>query len=320
MQNEGMSLNLPHAASQMIQPCCVPASSEEGMILQLADGTICACNAGAERILGYTIEQIQAYTFTNFPWQTVDEEGTPFPSEAHPASVALQTGKPCVNVYRGIYKPNGKLIWLLLNSQPLFKANETVPYAVVTTFTDITEQSGELNRCNTLRKQTEEALRESKLNFQTLVDTMPQIFWTANPDGWLDYYNQRWFDYTGMTLEQTQGWGWKPVLHPEEVQTCIDTWSESVRTGQPYEIEYRFRRAVDGQYRWHLGRAFPLKDEEGQILKWFGSCTDIHDQKCALEERDAALEQEQAARKEAERANRIKDEFLPSSPMNYAPP
>ncbi|MGB3655473.1 MAG: PAS domain S-box protein, partial [Rivularia sp. (in: cyanobacteria)] len=148
----------------------------------------------------------------------------------------------------------------------------------------------------TAQKQTELALRESELNFRTLANSMPQIVWTARPDGFLDYYNQRWFDYTGMTLEQTQGWGWEPVLHPEDVQMCVDVWSESVRTGNEYSIEYRFRRAKDGEYRWFLGRAIPLRNENGQIVKWFGSCTDIHDQKCAQEA--------------AEQANRIKDEFL----------
>ncbi len=148
----------------------------------------------------------------------------------------------------------------------------------------------------TERKQIESALRESELNFRTLADSMPQIFWTARPDGFLDYYNQRWFDYTGMNLEQTIGWGWEPVLHPDDVQMCVDVWSESVRTGNEYSIEYRFNRASDAQYRWFLGRAIPLRDENGQIVKWFGSSTDIHDQKIA--------------RKVAEQANRIKDEFL----------
>ncbi|MEB3217716.1 MAG: PAS domain-containing protein [Nostocales cyanobacterium 94392] len=148
----------------------------------------------------------------------------------------------------------------------------------------------------TERKQTESALRESELNFRTLADSMPQIVWTSRPDGFTDYYNQRWTNYTGMTLEQTQGWGWEPVLHPDDLQKCIDAWSESLRTGNNYHIEYRFRRVSDGEYRWFLGRAIPLRDENGQIIKWFGSCTDIHDQKCAQEA--------------AEQANRVKDEFL----------
>ncbi len=113
----------------------------------------------------------------------------------------------------------------------------------------------------------------------TLANAMPQIVWTANPDGLLDYYNDQWVAYTGMTVEQTQGWGWAPVLHPDDLQRCVDVWKHCVETGEPYEIEYRFRRASDGIYRWHLGRALPVRDAEGTILKWFGTCTDIQHQK-----------------------------------------
>ncbi len=127
-------------------------------------------------------------------------------------------------------------------------------------------------------------LGESEKSYRQLADAMPQIVWTANPDGGLDYYNQRWFDYTGMTLEQTEGWGWEPVLHPDDVENCVRVWSESVRTGDSYQVEYRFKRASDDAYRWHLGRATPVRDESGAIVKWFGTCTDIHEQKSAEEE------------------------------------
>ena len=112
-----------------------------------------------------------------------------------------------------------------------------------------------------------------------LLDLLPQIVWTAQPDGGLDYYNQRWFDYTGMTLEQTRDWGWKPVLHPDDVDQFVERWTAAVANGTEYEVEYRFKRASDGAYRWHLGRAQPLLDEQLRIVKWFGTCTDIHDQK-----------------------------------------
>ena len=115
---------------------------------------------------------------------------------------------------------------------------------------------------------------------RVLADALPQIVWTARPDGFLDYYNQQWHDYTGLTLEETQGWGWGAVLHPDDLQNCLDRWSEAVRTGTTYEIQYRFRRA-DGVYRWHLGRALPVRDEAGVLTQWMGTCTDIDDQKRA---------------------------------------
>ena len=137
---------------------------------------------------------------------------------------------------------------------------------------------------------------------RALADAMPQIVWTATPDGGLDYYNQHWVTYTGMTVEETHGWGWGPVLHPDDLQNCVDVWTRSVATGEPYEVEYRFKRASDGEYRWHLGRALPYRDPEGRLIKWFGTCTDIHDQKTAQElvERQVAERTAQLTQSEIE--------------------
>jgi PAS domain S-box-containing protein len=131
-------------------------ASQEGMLLQLADGSIQACNAIAQQILGVTIEQMQGYTYLDYPWQTVDEDGSEFPSELHPPTIALRTGRSHLNAVMGLYKPNGELIWLSVSSQPLFRANETVPYATVTTFIDITEQkSKSLSNQNTNGRNTQ---------------------------------------------------------------------------------------------------------------------------------------------------------------------
>ena len=135
----------------------------------------------------------------------------------------------------------------------------------------------------TERTRAEEEIRESERRYRALADAMPQIVWTARADGYLDYYNRRWFEYTGMSFEETRGWGWQPVLHPDDVEHALRTWATSVETGEPYRIEYRFRRASDAQYRWHLGRAEPLRDAGGRIIKWFGTGTDIHNQKQAEE-------------------------------------
>jgi PAS domain S-box-containing protein len=160
------------------------------------------------------------------------------------------------------------------------------------------------------RKQAEVALRQSELIFRTLADTMPQMFWVTQPDGYHEYYNQRWYDYTGKTLEQTRGEEWQNILHPDDVQRTIEVWQNSLRTGKTYDMECRLLRAADGEYRWHLVRAFPLRNPEDKIVKWFGSCTDIHDQKLVIEERAQALARERAARIELEKASRLKDDFL----------
>ena len=122
-------------------------------------------------------------------------------------------------------------------------------------------------------------LQESAERYAFLADAMPQIVWTSKPDGNLDYYNKAWLDYTGLTLEETKDWGWGPVLHPEDLDACVDRWTHCFTTGENYEVEYRFKRAADGAYRWHLGRAVPMRNEEGTIVQWVGTCTDIDDQK-----------------------------------------
>jgi PAS domain S-box-containing protein len=133
--------------------------------------------------------------------------------------------------------------------------------------------------------EAQNALKSSEDGLKNLAETIPQIVWTAKSDGNLDYYNQRWFDYTGMNFEQTKNWGWEPVIHRDDLQNCITRWSHAVKTGEPYEVEYRFKRAADGAYRWHLGRAIPVRDSHGIVIKWFGTCTDIHEQKTISDER-----------------------------------
>ena len=126
---------------------------------------------------------------------------------------------------------------------------------------------------------SKDALAEdSERHLRALADAIPLIVWTAVPNGELDYYNRQWETYTGLTAEETMGWGWAPVLHPDDLQPCIDRWTQAYTSGEPYEIEYRFKRASDGTYRWHLGKAIPYKDASGAIIKWFGTGTDIDDQ------------------------------------------
>ena len=141
------------------------------------------------------------------------------------------------------------------------------------------------------RLHAEAALRESEARFRQLADAMPQIVWTASPDGNVDYHNQRWCDYTGLTRDESRNLGWQPVLHPDDLANCMELRTKALRAGQAYEIEYRLRRAADQVYRWHLGRAAPVRNSDGCIARWFGTCTDIDDYKRAEHEiREALLE------------------------------
>src|SRR5919202_3041279 len=160
------------------------------------------------------------------------------------------------------------------------------------------------------RKQTEASLQQSEFMFRSLADTMPQLFWVLRADGYHDYCNQRWYNYTGLSLEQAHGQGAHQIMHPDDLSNTVKAFEAALETGTMFTTEHRLRRASDGEYRWHLSQALPLHDQKGQVVKWFGSSTDIHDQKLVIEERAQALERERAARMALERSSRMKDEFL----------
>jgi PAS domain S-box-containing protein len=157
------------------------------------------------------------------------------------------------------------------------------------------------------KKIADLALRESEARFRHLADAMPQIVWTAASDGTLDYYNERWYEYTRMPREGIGNDSWTAVLHPEDVARCVETWSAAVRSGEPYHSDYRFKNATTGEYRWHLGRAVAVTDGAGRIVQWLGTSTDIDDQKRAeasLQELNSTLERQVAERTQAAESQR----------------
>ena len=153
------------------------------------------------------------------------------------------------------------------------------------------------------------ALAALEERYRLVTELIPQIVWMTNAAGDHLYYNQRWYEFTGLSRGESLGRGWANPLHPDDALRSQIRWQHSLDTGEPYEIEYRFRRH-DGQYHWFLGRALALRDEAGRIISWFGTCTDVDEAKRSSAERAQALEAEARARREAENANRLKDEFL----------
>lgn len=129
------------------------------------------------------------------------------------------------------------------------------------------------------------AFDDSEMRFRVLADAMPQMVWSTRPDGFHDYYNARWYEFTGTPPGSTDGEGWNDMFHPEDQDRAWKVWRHSLATGKPYQIEYRLRHK-SGEYRWTLGRALPVRDDSGQITRWFGTCTDIHEHKLAQEERE----------------------------------
>jgi PAS domain S-box-containing protein len=143
------------------------------------------------------------------------------------------------------------------------------------------------------RRRAEEALRESEQRWRNLTEALPQLVWGAGPDGACDYFSTQWTTYTGISESGLLGWAWMEALHPDDREPTRQFWTESVAGRQPYDVEYRIRRS-DGTYGWFKTRGTPIRDTEGRIVKWFGTCTDISDRKRveqALKDQDQELRQ-----------------------------
>lgn len=158
------------------------------------------------------------------------------------------------------------------------------------------------------RSGSEAELDEAERRFRSLADAIPHVVWTADPDGSVDFISQRLETYSGLAASQLEGWSWTVILHPDDVQSAVENWKQALSRGVEYQMEVRIKSSSDGTWRWHLDRASPVKNAQGQVVKWVGTVTDIEDQKQAL-----------AA---ADRANRAKSDFLSSmshelrSPLN----
>lgn len=150
-------------------------------------------------------------------------------------------------------------------------------------------------------RRIQDALQASEERYRLLTEALPQMVWISHTDGQVQYCNSYWYNYTGLTQEQTLGDWWGEVLHPDDVARTIERWQIAGERKESYEIEYRFRRA-DGEYRWFLASVAPLLDSQGKIINWVATAVDIHDRKLADAERAQLLAREQAARREAEAA------------------
>ncbi|RYD58422.1 MAG: PAS domain-containing sensor histidine kinase [Sphingobacteriales bacterium] len=166
--------------------------------------------------------------------------------------------------YRIMRATDGKMRWVRANGT-MIADGEGRQYRALGTIMDITEA-----------KLADDLLKESEKQFRQLADSMPQMVWVTAQDGAIDYFNQRWIDYTGVSTS-TANRDWNYMIHPDDVPEGKNAWERSLSTGQTFEVEYRIKNQHTGEYRWFLVRGVPVKDEQGTITKWFGTCTDIHD-------------------------------------------
>ena len=217
---------------------------------------------------------------------------------------AFYTNEPVEGEW-GVVWPDGSVHWLIGRFQ-ILRDEASQPRRLTGVNIDVTErkraeealhkanerlqaQSEELQVQNEkLQTRSEElkeannALSESEVRFRTMANAIPQLAWIAQPDGYIYWYNERWYAYTGTTLEQMEGWGWKSVHDPAVLPEVLEQWKASIATGQPFDMEFPLRGA-DGLFRMFLTRAIPLKDANGRVLQWFGTNTDIIERKRAEE-------------------------------------
>ena len=236
-------------------------SSDDAIISKDLQGIITSWKRSAERIFGYTAAEAvgQQVATLLIPPDRLDEE---------PKLLArLGRGERIDHFETVRRRKDGTLLDISLTISPVRDAQGVIIGA------------SKIARDISEHKRIQAALLASETRFRQLADTMPQIVWAAGPDGHVDYYNERWYEYTGLSRDVFGDSSWEPILHPEDVQRTRESYYASINSGQPYSIEYRLTDRSENRWRWFVGRAVPIRDAEDRIVKWFGTCTDIDEQK-----------------------------------------
>ena len=167
--------------------------------------------------------------------------------------------------------------------------------SLLVTFMAVLSVTGLVLGANTAeRRLAGEELEAAEHRFHMLAEIVPQIVWTADATGWIDWYNHRWFEFTGQTPDEAAGWGWQTAHHPEDFPRVMQDWPRSIATGEPFDMESRIRRK-DGEFRWFLMRAEPWRDSNNSVVRWYGTNTDIDDQKRTLQQTTRVAETLQSA-------------------------
>jgi PAS domain S-box-containing protein len=256
------------------------SSSEECFYAVDREGCTTLCNRAFLKMLGFAREEDVIGRKLHDVIHHTHPDGAAYEVLDCPIYQCASTGAAAHVADEHFYRTDGTRVPVEYRVNPVFR--DGVLQGAICTFVDITE-----------RKAAEEELAKSEAQFRTLAETMPNLVWAADPDGGLTWANEQAVRYTGAGIDAAVGSGWLSIVHPDDVGPARTRWLTAVETGGLYETEFRLRRA-DGVYRWHLGRALPIRDESGRITRWIGANTDIDDQKRtaeALADLNANLEQ-----------------------------
>lgn len=262
----------------MQSPIAMAIFKGRNMVIDMANTTMLKTmwRRSAEDVMGRTLLEV-------FP----ELEGQKFPSLLEQV---FDSGLPHKEkgAVAHVDGPDGmKTFYLDFDYSPLFDLEKNV-YGIMATVYDLTE-----------RREQEMALRLSEEKFRVLGETLPQMIWTTDAQGNLNYASKRYFEFTGMTLEELSGTGWISVIHPEDLVKNLPIWKDAVARNVEYQLEHRMKKS-DGTYRWHMTRTVPQKDAAGNVKMWVGSTTDIHEGKMFIDKLEAEV---QERTKELQRSN-----------------
>ena len=239
-------------------------SSDDAIISKTLDGTITAWNRGAEKVFGYPAAEIVGKSMLMLlPPERLNEE--------FDILARIRRGESVEHFETVRVRKDGTNIDVSVTLSPIRDAN------------GVTVGASKIARDISGRKQAEEALRESEERFQTMANGIQQLAWMANADGSIFWYNQRWYDYTGTTLEETREWTWEKIHDPAFLPNVLDRWKEAIATGTPFDMEFPLRGA-DGSFHMFLTRVMPVRNSEGRVVRWLGTNTDISERKKAEEQ------------------------------------
>ena len=285
----------------------------EGALLLSETGLVLYCNACLAGLLGRPLAEVMGSAFEDFVPPTYR---TYWAGLLHQSWLARSRGELPLQTAAGALVPFSVAMNVL-------EFNDTPALAVIVTDLSarreitairarVAEQNAQLDQQNEELKRKEAARRageQAAAEATRVLESIPQIAWTATSQGINSYLNRRWFDYIGQENAVGLDHGWTAHLHPVDYVASAQRWRECLATGEPYEVEYRFRNAA-GDYRWMLGRALPSRNAQGEIIQWIGTCTDIHEQKLALERIDEAQRELRHNNEQLTRANVDLDNFI----------
>ena len=254
-------------------------STGEGIYGMDLEGRCTFINAAGAALIGYERDEVLGRNMHEL-MHSKRADGSHYPKDECPIFQALERGESAHDDDETLWRRDGSAFAARMGVYPLRDGDEVM--GAVVTFEDISERK---------RDQTE--LLDSRAMFSNLANAMPQLAWMAEPNGAIFWYNQRWYEYTGTTLDEMAGWGWSKAHHPDHIESVTEGWTRALGEKRPWEDTFPLR-GKDGEYRWFLSRAAPILDENGEISRWFGTNTDI------TNEREIAAElQSSEARKAA---------------------